>query len=144
MKTIQIGNSTFAVKDYYCAQEEPYIPRGDGKLWLYVNITDVCPGHCPFCVNSGKKGRAAIFDIHCFRDVLICIRPHVYGISFTGGEPMMEAERLDEAIRSAVEIMDGSVEIDMVTSGIDIAGTLSLHSIGCLDSIHYKQTSNPR
>lgn len=136
MKTIQIGNSRLSVKDYYCTQRGTYIPRNDGKLWLYVNITDVCPGNCPFCVNPGRKSGTTTFDIDHFRDVLTRINPHVYGISFTGGEPLLEPAILDEAICLVSEIMGNSVEIDMVTSGIDIAGLLSLGAIKSLDSIH--------
>ena len=136
MKTIQIGNRELSVKDYYCAQEGSYIPRDDGRLWLYVNITDVCPGRCPFCVNPGRKSGSTPFDIQRFRDVLAVIRPHVYGVSFTGGEPMTEPSLLDEAIRAAAEIMGRHVEIDLVTGGIDIPGILSLGAAGALDSIH--------
>ncbi len=136
MRSIRIGNRFFPVKDYYCTQGDTYIPKNDGKLWLYVNITDVCPGRCPFCVAQGRASGTTTFQVQRFREVLAMIKPHVYGISFTGGEPMMEPVILDEAIRSASEIMGGSVEIDLVTSGLDLAGILSLDATEALDSIH--------
>ena len=32
----------------------------DGKLWLYVNVTDICNGSCPFCINPCTKGELLI------------------------------------------------------------------------------------
>lgn len=136
MKTIRVGDRFLAVKDYYCAQGESYIPRNDGKLWLYVNMTDVCPGKCPFCVNPGRQGGTSAFDIHHFQKTLSMIKTYVKGVSFTGGEPMMEPVLLDEAISSVSKIMGNSVEIDLVTSGVNLVDLLSLSAMDFLDSIH--------
>ena len=136
MKTIILGNSTLEIKDYYCASDHIYIPKEDGKLWLYVNITDVCPARCPFCVNPGRKSGNTPFDISRFRETLIKIKSAVYGVSFTGGEPMMEPAVLDEAIGIVREQMGSDLEIDMVTSGIRLNRLLEFSHLNYLDSIH--------
>ena len=136
MRLITIGNRTFAIKDYYCSQDGSYIPRNDGKLWLYVSITEACPASCPFCVNPGRKCGKTVFDLQTFRKTLEKIRQHIYGISFTGGEPMLEYELLDSAIGVAGSVMNYSVEIDMVTNGIHLDKIPAFHHLELLDSIH--------
>ena len=136
MKSIRIGNHFINVKDYYCSQGQDYIPREDGKLWLYVNITDICPASCPFCVNPGRKSGTTPFAIENFCETLKKIKQYVYGVSFTGGEPMLEPLLLDQAVKSAYQIMGSSVELDMVTNGINLEVLPSLHFINYLDSIH--------
>lgn len=136
MRLITIGNRSFVVKDYYCSQDGSYIPRNDEKLWLYVNITGVCPAFCPFCVNPGRKCGKTEFDIQIFKETLEKIKNYIYGISFTGGEPMLEYELLDCAIGIAGSVMDESVEIDMVTNGIHLDTIPAFHHLDLLDSIH--------
>lgn len=136
MRLITIGNRSFHIKDYYCSQDGSYNPKNDGKLWLYVNITDVCPASCPFCVNPGRKFGKTEFDLQIFRKTLEDIREHIYGISFTGGEPMLEYELLDSAIGVAGSVMNYSVEIDMVTNGIHLDKIPAFRHLALLDSIH--------
>ncbi len=136
MRIIRIGNRQIAIKDYYCSENGEYLSKEDGKLWLYVNLTDVCPAACPFCVNPGRKSGETGFNLSVFKDTLRHIKSYVYGISFTGGEPMMEPELLDHAIEVAAEIMGRDIEIDMVTNGINLNMIPSISSIARLDSIH--------
>ena len=136
MPKIRIGDQTFEIKDYYCAQDEHYYPRTDGRLWLYVELTDVCPAACPFCVNPGRKAGTTAFDIRCYETVLRKIRPLIYGVSFTGGEPVLTPELLDKAIFITSEVLGHEVEIDMVTSGIGLEKIPELRSVDRLDSIH--------
>lgn len=147
MQTIRIGNQSFEIKDYYCSPDQQYFPKRDGRLWLYVHLTDVCPAACPFCVNPGRKSGTTPFDIRAYETILRKIRPHIHGVSFTGGEPMLTPELLDEAVHVTSEVMDEvlpdtsdlpghEVEIDMVTNGIHLEKIPELHSIDRLDSIH--------
>ena len=136
MHEIRIGNQAFAIKDYYCSRDDCYYPKEDGKLWLYVRLTDVCPAACPFCVDPGRRSGTTAFDIRSYERILRRIRPHIYGVSFTGGEPMLTPELLDEAIFVTSEIMGHEVEIDMVTNGTGLEMIPDLHSVGRLDSIH--------
>lgn len=136
MRIIQIADRQIAIKDYYCSENGDYILKEDGKLWLYVNLTDVCPAACPFCVNPGRNTGMTDFNLSVFRETLKRIRPCVYGISFTGGEPMLDPELLNQAIEVTAEIMGRDIEIDMVTNGIHLGMIPSMSSVSRLDSIH--------
>ena len=136
MQSIKIGNRSFYIKDYYCSQYGYYIPKNDGKLWLYVNITGACPASCPFCVNPGRKCGRTEFDVQIFMKTLECIRDHIYGVSFTGGEPMLECELLDSAIGVAGSVMNNKIEIDMVTNGMNLNRIPTFRHLELLDSIH--------
>ena len=136
MKTVQLGDKTLVIKDYYCSDGAGYYPRTDGKLWLYVDLTDVCNGHCPFCINPGRKSGTSPFDLGAFRKTLMRIRDHVYGISLTGGEPMLTPQLVDDAAGVVREIFDGDEEIDLVTNGVGFGSILDLRHLATFGSIH--------
>lgn len=102
------------------------------KAW---EITWLCAS-CPFCVNPGKKSGNSSFDRIAFRKTLEIVSEHIYGISFTGGEPMMDPASLDAAISVAADVMGDTVEIDTVTNGINLERFLSFGSLESLCSIH--------
>lgn len=136
MKTIKINDQFITIKDYHCSDGTGYLPREDGKLWLYVNLTDVCNGHCAFCINPGRKSGTSPLDLAEFKKTLLFIKDHVYGISITGGEPMLEPMLIDKAIGIVREVFPGNEEIDIVTNGNRFVDILNLRYLNQLDSIH--------
>lgn len=70
MRDIVIGNQKLSIKDYYCALDHKYIKREDGKLWLYINITDRCNAQCPFCVNPANSKESTDFDTTHLKNIL--------------------------------------------------------------------------
>lgn len=141
MKKIAIGNRTLTIKDYYCSENDEYIVRNDGKLWLYINITNRCNADCPFCVNSTVNKYDTEFDLTRLELVLKTIAPFVYGISITGGEPMLFPSRIDEVAEIVNKIFDSSVELDLVTNGTGIDSLLSLKMLERFQSIHISRHS---
>ncbi|MBR4656824.1 MAG: radical SAM protein [Oscillospiraceae bacterium] len=135
MRILNILGKDVPIKDYWCSDGTAYYPRTDGKLWLYVNITDVCCGSCPFCINPGRRSGSSPFDIGRFRTCLGLIRDHVYGVSLTGGEPMLEPELVD-AVLGAVREVFGREEIDLVTNGTAFDRLLRLENLVSLHSVH--------
>ncbi len=139
MKSIILGNQELKVKDYYCNVEGEYTeypPKQDGKLWLYVNLTNDCNGSCPFCINPCVGNDKNTIDTRSFQNNLKKIRDHVSGISITGGEPMLFPELINEALRIIHEECGCHIEIDLATNGMNfirIPDILDLHHI---DSIH--------
>ena len=124
------------IKDYYCSQDELYIEKKDGKLWLYVNVSDLCPCSCPFCVNPCWKNGENLFDLIRYRDVLTQIKDVVYGVSFTGGEPLLFPEQLGDALKITNEIIGPDVELDLTTCGIGLERFLKEQASDLLFSIH--------
>ena len=136
MKSIKIGNQELLIKDYYCSDGTGYYPRDDGKLWLYANLTDVCNGYCPFCINPGKKTGNSPFDLLQFKKMLERVKEHVYGISLTGGEPMLVPGLIDEVAEAVMESLGWDVELDMVTNGFDLERIADLRYLENFCSIH--------
>lgn len=141
MKKIAIGNRTLTIKDYYCSENDEYIVRDDGKIWLYINITDRCNASCPFCVNSTVNKYDTSFDLTRLESVLKTIVPFVYGVSITGGEPMLFPDRVDRVAKIVDRIFDNSVELDLVTNGTRIDSLLSLKMLERFQSIHISRHS---
>ena len=105
------------------------------KLWLYVNVTNLCNAGCPFCVNPAQ-GREAVVDPACFEKALNICREHISGVSFTGGEPMLYPELLEELIAVADALLPRETELDLVTNGTNLERLSGLKGIGRLSTIH--------
>lgn len=136
MQSIWIGNQLLSIKDYYCSGGSGYFPRTDRKLWLYVNLTDICNGNCPFCINPGRKAGISPFDMGTFQDTLNRVREHVYGISLTGGEPMLTPYLVDDAVGAIADVFRNGEEIDLVTNGFQFDNILKLKNQASIFSIH--------
>ncbi len=136
MKTITIGDQILEIKDYYCNNGNGYIDKTDHKLWLYINIADVCNGHCPFCINPCKSEGSTSFNIALFKNTLYKIKDHINGISITGGEPMLFPELVDDVIGVIREVYKCYIETDLVTNGFNITGIQNLKHLIYLDSVH--------
>lgn len=128
MKSIEINGTVLNVKDYYCcpcgSNFEPlegadYFVQDDPKLWLYVNVTDKCNAACPFCVNKRRNTNERI-DLAKYENALNIAAQHVSGVSFTGGEPMLDPLLLIVMINIADSIIDENAEFDMVTNGTNL------------------------
>ena len=138
MKELQIGKRNLKVKDYFCANDlsGEYISRSDNKLWLYVIITDVCNANCPFCVNPSRKSGKNPFSINDFRQTLENIKPFIYGVSITGGEPMLYPEMVDDVAAVVTEILGTDIELDLVTNGTALDKIPALKMLDRFESIH--------
>ncbi len=135
MRILNILGKDVPVKDYFCSDGTGYYPRRDGKLWLYADLTDVCNGSCPFCIHPGRRSGSSPFDAARFRTCLGLIRDRVYGVSLTGGEPMLEPELVDAALAAVREVF-GRGEIDLVTNGTAFDRLLRLRNLAALHTVH--------
>lgn len=136
MKTIVIGDQELQIKDYYCALDGEYLDRSDGKLWLYLNLTDICNGSCPFCINPCVKDGTDTLDPSKYREILIRIKNYIYGVSITGGEPMLYPDLVNEIMGITHEICGIQVEKDIVTNGTGFASITDKLDLSLLDSVH--------
>lgn len=64
------------------------------------------------------------------------IAPHVYGVSITGGEPMLFPELIDQVAEIVVDQFNGQIELDLVTNGTSIEDIPNLKYIEHFESIH--------
>lgn len=136
MNTLVIGKTKLNIKDYYCSRDNGVvIPNASPKLWLYINLTNVCPGKCSFCVNPYIE-RVERFNLVRFRKTLKDILPHISGISITGGEPTMDIPLLDEVVESINEIVTDDIELDLVTNGLYMDKLIAMNNVGKFTTIH--------
>lgn len=162
MKELEIGGTQILVKDYHCAPEgtEEYLCKAKTKLWLYVNLTTACPARCPYCINADVEQGVSIgetagkddyrpsngvsmcasscprFDLDQFQKTLNVLNSHVYGVSLTGGEPMMNPELLEDVLSVIERTVPDTTEIDMVTNGLHCELLPGIQKRHRLSSIH--------
>ncbi|MDO4755060.1 MAG: radical SAM protein [Parabacteroides sp.] len=136
MNEIVIANTKLKIKDYFCASDRRgAIPNPNPRLWLYVNLTNMCPAKCPFCVNPYARKEEG-FDLKKFRYTLEYILPNVSGISITGGEPTMDIGLLDDVVEVISDVVDEFIEIDLVTNGMFMDKLIGLPNIDRFTTIH--------
>lgn len=144
MKKISINNVPLSIKDYYCCpcdssfdsiEETDYYLQDNPRLWLYISVTDRCNAACPFCANE-KRELTENVDLIKYRNALEIAAPYVSGVSFTGGEPMLDTLSLCTMIDIADQMLDRNVEFDMVTNGTNLSMLPAMPVLNRLSSIH--------
>lgn len=136
MTAVRLGGREIPVKDYECSDGSGYLPKAESKLSLYVDLTDVCNGHCPFCINPGRKEGESPFSLNRFRHVLEQIRKQISSVSLTGGEPLLHPGLADAAVEEILQVFGHSIEVDLVTNGSDLNAVRNLKHLADLDSVH--------
>ena len=61
-----------------------------------------------------------------YRNVLTQIKDVVYGVSFTGGEPLLFPELLGEVVMVTNEVIGPDAELDLATCGIGLERFLNI------------------
>lgn len=144
MRQIWIGGIPLPVKDTVCEACGDFFAPFEGetclvneapKLWLYVNVTNRCNAGCPFCVNP-RQGCVSDVDPARYETALRLCRESVSGVSFTGGEPMLYPELLEELIAVTDSLLPRETELDLVTNGTNLERLSVLKGIGRLSTIH--------
>lgn len=64
------------------------------------------------------------------------IYPFVYGVSITGGEPMLYPSLVDEVASTVNDIMGSDVELDLVTNGTNLDKLVGLKMLDRFESVH--------
>ncbi len=138
---IKIGNYKLNIKDYYCAgQDGVYLPREDGRLWLYVLLTDACNASCPFCVNAADRCGNGNISLAGLRECLIRFSDRISGVSITGGEPMLYPNLTDDAAELVMDILP-DVKLNLATNGTNLESILSLRTLDAFEGIHISRHS---
>lgn len=151
MLEIKLNNIKLPVKDYYCNpcgdnfQEDSryqYIKKDTATLWLYVNVTDSCNASCEFCVNHSNTHTAHSYvDPEHYSRTLQQILPYIHGVSFTGGEPMLNPQLLNTLIQETEQLVSDDVEIDLATNGTSLKQLVSLECFDRITSVHISRHS---
>lgn len=136
MKKIKIFNQDIIVKDSFCTSHPKKIIKSNPSLRLYIKLTDCCLANCKFCSNENSKDFGEL-DLEKLSFVISYLKEKdiLHGISITGGEPLMNKEKLFEVLDLIFRI-DKNIEISISTNGYQCKELANYDNVNKLESIH--------
>ena len=136
METIKLFDQDLIVKNELCSTNPLDTVTCRAKLRLYIKLTDNCNANCLFCAN-GNSCDYGNLDLKKLEYVIryLFSQDRLQGISITGGEPLLEYNKLFELLDLIYQI-DPNIEIQISTNGINLLKLLDYPNINALESIH--------
>lgn len=136
MEKIELFNQELIVKDDLCSTDPNYFKKGRAMLRLYIKLTDNCNANCMFCANSNScdYGNLDLKKLEYVIRYLVSL-DRLHSISITGGEPLLEYEKLFELLDLIYQI-NSEIEVQISTNGTNILRLLDYPNINNLESIH--------
>lgn len=136
MKTINLFGHDIIVRDTLCSTDPKDLKVVDPSLRLYIKLTDACNADCLFCANRESRD----FGNLDFRKLEFVIRylldkKLLHGISITGGEPMMNPDKMNMLLNLIYGI-DPNMEVAISTNGYNLRSFLDMEHVNKLESIH--------
>ena len=137
MQTINLFGHNVIVRDSLCSTiKNDNSGMVKPSLRLYIKLTDACNAECLFCANRDYRD----FGTIDFRKLEYVIRyllnkGVLHGISITGGEPMVNPERLDTLLNLIYSI-DSNLEVAISTNGYKLREFAKMKYVNYLESIH--------
>ena len=119
-RVISLFGQSVAVRNTRCSADGiHYLPKAEPlRLHLSIELTQFCNARCPFCIAAPTVDPQRL-SLSALREVLLRLREAdcVRGISFTGGEPFTDPERLDRALSLVFDIFGQEMEVAIDTNG---------------------------
>lgn len=136
MEVIKLFDQDLLVKNELCTTNPLEPELGRAKLRLYIKLTDNCDAKCSFCANSNSCD----FGNIDFKKLEYVIRyllreGRLHGISITGGEPLLEYNKLFKLL-DLIYMIDSNIEVQLSTNGTNLLKLLDYPNINKLESIH--------
>jgi len=136
MRKIELFGEELLVRDSLCGPTKDSIYEVEPSLRLYIKLTDACNANCKFCANETCKD----FGIIDFQKLEFVIRylkekNRLHGISITGGEPMVNPEKMN-ALLNLIWSIDEDMEVAISTNGFNLREFANMDGVNRLESIH--------
>ncbi|MBR4178947.1 MAG: radical SAM protein [Bacilli bacterium] len=137
MKKINIFENEVDVKDHLCSTNKNNCPsKCKVSLRLYIKVTDDCQCNCKFCANENLKDFGNL-DLKKLDYVIRYLYENkiLHGISITGGEPMINPDKLNDVINLIYNI-SSDIEVAISTNGLNFKLFKEFDNVNKLESIH--------
>lgn len=136
MKKIEVFDQKIVVRDYYCSSSQSINIPTNSSLKLYIKITDSCLANCKFCANKSSRDFGSI-DLGKLEFVISYLldKKMLHSISVTGGEPMVNPDKLFDVLSLIYQIEPG-MEIGISTNGYNLREFSQFPQVNKLESIH--------
>lgn len=136
METIKIFDQELIAKNELCTTN-PQDPKiGRANLRLYIKLTDNCNANCRFCANASSCDYGTIdFNKLSYVIKYLLSIDRLQGISITGGEPLLDYNKLFELLDLIFKIKP-DMEVQISTNGINLLKLLDYPDVNNLESIH--------
>ena len=136
MKTINLFGHDIIVRDTLCSTNKEELVKVEPSLRLYIKLTDACNADCLFCANRESRD----FGNLDFRKLEFVIRylldrGLLHGISITGGEPMINPDKMN-VLLNLIYSIDPNMEVAISTNGYNLRSFLDMECVNKLESIH--------
>jgi molybdenum cofactor biosynthesis enzyme MoaA len=136
MKTINLFGHDIIVRDTLCSTNKDDSKKVEPSLRLYIKLTDACNADCLFCANRESRDFGNL-DFKKLEFVIryLLDRGLLHGISITGGEPMMNPDKMNSLLNLIYSI-DSDMEVAISTNGYNLRSFLDMEHVNKLESIH--------
>jgi MoaA/NifB/PqqE/SkfB family radical SAM enzyme len=146
---MEIFGTEIELKEFYCQRDDCELCKIENPyINIYVNLTNACNAKCHFCCNEKNRTNIAPFNYDKFVDVIneISSKLKIRKLSFTGGEPTLPFDILEDCIRFVKE-KDPEIFVTVNTNGTNLKKLGQLHEY--IDSIalsrhHYDDKKNAK
>ena len=136
MEKINLFANELIVKDYLCSSNPNSYVKANPSLRLYIKLTDYCNADCLFCANKSSEDFGNL-DLQKLEFVIRYLKSKnaIHSIGITGGEPMLNPEKLNKLINLIFSI-DSKMEVQVSTNGYNLKEFKNFEKINDLESIH--------
>lgn len=136
MSKIFLFNEELLVRDCLCGPTPQARYEVNPSLRLYIKLTDACNANCKFCANATSKDFGTI-DFQKLEFVIRYLNDQnrLHGISITGGEPMVNPEKMNELL-NLIWSIDENMEVAISTNGFNLREFAQMDQVNRLESIH--------
>lgn len=136
MKTINLFGHDIIVRDTLCSTDPKDLKVVDPSLRLYIKLTDACNADCLFCANKESRDFGNL-DFKKLEFVIryLLDRGLLHGISITGGEPMINPDKMNMLLNLIYSI-EPTMEVAISTNGYNLRSFLDMEYVNKLESIH--------
>ncbi len=136
MQTINLFGHDIIVRDTLCSTVKGDVKAANPSLRLYIKLTDACNAECLFCANRESRDFGTL-DFRRLEFVIryLLDRGLLHGISITGGEPMINPDKMSTLLNLIYSI-DPNLEVAISTNGYKLRSFLDMEHVNKLESIH--------